>query len=90
MREEVRKAALAPENVPSKLVGQLIGNILSKISWQPDGFVFLFFFLKKTLYCYYILNFAIIYIVNKFNIYIVFMKKNVHILKVYIIYIFIK
>lgn len=38
MRQEVRKAALAPEAAP-KLVGQLIGSGLAAISWAPTGLV---------------------------------------------------
>ncbi|KAJ1434173.1 mitochondrial inner membrane protein-domain-containing protein [Ochromonadaceae sp. CCMP2298] len=38
MREEARKAALAPEGAP-KIVGQLIGTVLATISWKPSGFI---------------------------------------------------
>jgi MICOS complex subunit MIC60 len=38
MREEVRKAALAPEAAP-KLVGQLVGSVLAAIAIAPKGFV---------------------------------------------------
>jgi len=38
MRDEVRKAALAPEAAP-KMVGQLIGTVLATISWMPTGLV---------------------------------------------------
>lgn len=38
MRQEVRKVALAPKEVPS-IVGQLIGSILATISLTPKGYV---------------------------------------------------
>jgi hypothetical protein len=38
MREEARKAALAPEQAP-KLIGQIIGTILANISFTPTGFI---------------------------------------------------
>lgn len=38
MREEVRKAALAPESAP-KMIGQLIGSGLAAISSAPKGYV---------------------------------------------------
>lgn len=38
MREEVRKVALAPKEVPS-IVGQFIGSMLAKISLTPKGYV---------------------------------------------------
>jgi hypothetical protein len=38
MREEARKAALAPEGAP-KIVGQLIGTVLATISWMPTGLI---------------------------------------------------
>lgn len=38
MRDEVRKAALAPEAAP-KLIGQLVGTVLASISLAPKGYV---------------------------------------------------
>lgn len=38
MREEMRKAALAPENAP-KMVGQLVGSVLASISFAPNGYI---------------------------------------------------
>jgi hypothetical protein len=39
LREEVRKAALAPANAPNKLLGQLVGSTLAAISWPFVGYV---------------------------------------------------
>lgn len=38
MRDEARKAALAPEQAP-KLVGQVIGTVLANLSFTPSGFI---------------------------------------------------
>jgi hypothetical protein len=38
MREEARKAALAPEQAP-KMLGQLIGTVLAKVSSSPSGYL---------------------------------------------------
>jgi Mitochondrial inner membrane protein len=37
VRNETRKAALAPENMPPFL-GQIVGNALATISWTPKGY----------------------------------------------------
>lgn len=37
-RNEVRKAALSPEGVPT-IIGQVIGNALASVSWAPKGYV---------------------------------------------------
>lgn len=39
MREEMRKAALAPDAAPNAMIGQLIGSILATISWAPEGYI---------------------------------------------------
>ena len=36
VKEEARKAALAPQNVP-KMVGQIIGSALAALSWEAQG-----------------------------------------------------
>ena len=38
VRDEMRKAALAPESAPAYL-GQVLGSILSSIMWTPKGYV---------------------------------------------------
>lgn len=38
MRDEARKAALAPEQAP-KLIGQVIGTVLANISSTPSGYI---------------------------------------------------
>lgn len=38
MRDEARKAALAPENAP-KILGQMIGTILATMSFVPSGYI---------------------------------------------------
>ena len=38
MRDEVRKAALAPDNAP-QLVGQIIGTLMASIASAPKGYV---------------------------------------------------
>ena len=39
LREELRKASLAPQNAPNAMVGQFIGSMLAAVTWAPSGYV---------------------------------------------------